>query len=891
MTVRNLSSLFHPSAVALIGASERSGSLGHLVLRNLRAGGFDGEVFAVNPKYDAIDGFPCYPSVARLPRAPDLAVIVTAPKTVPGLVKELAGRGTRAAVVITAGFGETGDRRGARLQQAMLDAARPFHFRLVGPNCVGLMVPGIGLNASFAHLQPLAGNIAVLAQSGAILTAMIDWATERKIGFSHLVSLGGMADVDFGDALNYFAEDDEVHALLLYVESITHARKFMSAARAASRLKPVIVLKAGRFETGAKAAASHTGALAGSDDVYDAAFARAGLLRVFSIAELFDMAETVAYAQRLSGDRLAIVTNGGGMGVLAADALAAEGGRLAELSKDTLEKLDRALPSTWSRGNPVDVIGDAPPQRYAAALQALAQDENVDAILAMHCPVATVAPVDAAQAVISADSGRVPVLTSWVGGLSMGESRVLFAKSNIPSYDSPAEAVHGFMQLVRYRRNQAQLMETPPLPPEPFDYDREAAAGVIEQALAEGRSGLNEREVAAVLAAYAIPTAPTRLAADPDEAVRRAAEFDGPVALKIASADIGHKSDVGGVALNLKNAEQVRAAAEDMLRRVREQAPKARIEGFSVQLMVRWPGAFELILGVVDDPLFGPVLLFGHGGTAVEVIDDTALALPPLNMKLARELIARTRVARLLAGYRDQPPADRDAIALTLVKLSQLISDLPPIVELDVNPLLASSRGVLALDTRIRVSAENGPERLAIRPYPRELEESVELPDGHRFILRPIRAEDKPALQRSFEKLDPKEIRLRFHYTLKVLDHKLAARLTQIDYDREMALVLTDADGADIHAVVRLVADPDRERAEFAIIVGRWLTGRGLGRRLMQRLIAYARRQGIGELFGSVSEDNEVMLGLCRRLGFTQEADKKDSGLAIVRLDLKAQRS
>ena len=892
MTIRNLSSLFHPDSVALIGASQRSGSLGSLIARNLRAGTFEGDIFAVNPKYDQVLDLPCYRDIESLPTTPELALIVTPPKTVPTLISQLAKRGTRAAVVISAGFAETSGRSGAKLQQAMLDAAKPYDFRVLGPNCLGLITPGIGLNASFAHLQPRAGNIAVLSQSGAILTTMIDWAAEQEIGFSHLVSLGGMADVDFGDTLNYFADDPQVHAILLYVESITHARKFMSAARFAARLKPVIVLKAGRFEAGRKAATSHTGALAGRDDVYHAAFERAGLLRVYSIPELFDMVTTLTQSRTPAGNRLAIITNGGGIGVLAADTLAEAGGQLAQFSNQTLKQLNQALPSTWSHGNPVDIIGDASPARYADTLRILQQDRNIDAILALYCPVATASSFETAQALIdTVKTSRIPVLTSWVGGLSVAESRTLFAHHHIPSYASPEEAVHAFMQLVRYWRNQRLLMETPPSLPEQFSCDTQTATAIIDNALAEGRQWLSEREIHAVFQAYDIPTVPTRFAADADEVARLAAEFGVPVALKIASPDITHKSDIGAVALNIQDPNQARLTALGMLASVRAQRPEARIEGFNVQPMTRWPQAHELILGVINDPLFGPVLLFGNGGTAVEIINDKALELPPLNMNLAHALISRTQVARLLDGYRAQAPADRAAIALTLVKLSQLVSEQPAIAELDINPLLASSKGVLALDARIRVSTA-GASKLAIKPYPKELEETLNLPDGRRLLLRPIRAEDEPALIRGFERLNPDEIRLRFHHPMKVLQHNLAARLTQIDYDRDMALVLADqGDDGELHAVVRLTADPDRRQAEFAIIVGHWIAGMGLGMLLMKRLIRYARQQGIGQLYGSVLADNNDMLGLCQHLGFVQEHSADDPGVRVVRLDLQSSAS
>jgi len=876
MTIRNLDRMFKPSSVALIGASDRPGSVGQVVLRNLRSGGFAGPIGLVNPKHPAIDGLPCYPDVDGLPDAPDLAVIATPAATVPGIIAQLARRGSKAAVVISAGFGgETG----RQLKQEMLTAARPQLLRIAGPNCVGLLVPGIGLNASFAHLTPAQGSVAFLAQSGAILTAVIDWAAARRIGFSHLVSMGEMADVDFGDMLDYLADHASARAILMYVEAITNARKFMSAARRAARLKPVIVIKAGRHGETTKAVASHTGALAGSDAVYDAVFQRAGMLRVFDLDELFEAVETLAVARPPGGDRLAILTNGGGIGILAADALVGRGGRLAPLSAETVARLDAVLPAGWSHGNPVDIIGDAPEGRYADALAALIGEPNADAILVLNCPTAITASAAAANAVIgTAGREQRSLFTSWVGEQTAGEARRRFAEASIPTYDTPEHAVRAFMHMVRYGRNQALLAETPPSLPTDFVADAAAARAIIEGVLQSGRTLLTAPESRAVLRAYGIPTVEEAIVATPAEAREAARRIGGPVALKVLSPDITHKSDVGGVALDLATPDDVAAAAAAMIERVKAARPSARLSGFAVEPMIRRRDAQELIAGVTEDPQFGPVILFGHGGVAVEVIADRALALPPLNLKLARELMAQTRVFRLLQGYRDRPPAALDDVALTLVKISQLTIDFGEIVELDINPLLADASGVIALDARIRVKASERPAvaRLAIRPYPRELEETVTLEDGATFLLRPIRPEDEPPLQAAFSTLSPETVRLRFFIPLRALSHELAARLTQIDYDREMALIATEPGPAGtkpISGVVRIASDPDKERAEFAIVVRDDIAGRGLGTLLMSRITAYATACGIREIFGNVLPENEAMLALCRRLGFTLHHD------------------
>ncbi|WP_448509147.1 bifunctional acetate--CoA ligase family protein/GNAT family N-acetyltransferase [Immundisolibacter sp.] len=893
MTIRNLNYLLKPRSVALIGASTRPGSVGAVLARNLFGAGFAGPVMPVNPKYVAVEGVLAYKNVASLPLAPDLAVIATPPDTVPGLIAELGARGTKAAVIITAGFKETGNAHGSGLQQAMLDAAHPHLLRIVGPNCVGLIVPGHHLNASFAHLTPRAGRLAFVAQSGAVVTSVIDWAQPRGVGFSHLVSLGDVADVDFGDLLDYLAGDPDTDAILLYIEAVRSPRKFMSAARAAARVKPVVVVKAGRSAAAARAAASHTGALAGNDAVYDAVFRRAGMLRVHTLDELFTAAEILATTRLPAGDRLAIVSNGGGIGIMATDALSYMGGRLAELAPATIAALDRVLPANWSHSNPVDIIGDAPPERYEAALLPLLQDPGVDAVLALHAPVAVADGAEAARAVVRAfkqQPGKT-LVTSWVGDQVARAGRQVFTDNRIGTCRTPEEAVRAFMYLERYRRGRLALMETPPSVPEQFEPDAERARYVCRQALADHREWLSPDEVAALLAAYHIPQVQPRHADTPEAAARAAADIGGPVALKIRSPDIIHKTDVGGVVLNLQGPAAVQRAAQAMLEQVSRHRPDAPIDGFQVEPMLDRSRSHELIVGIAVDPQFGPCVLFGQGGTAVEVLNDTAIGLPPLNMRLAHELMTFTRVYGLLQGHRGIPGADLDAIALTLIKVAQMAADLAELVELDINPLLASPEGVLAVDVRVRVVpvADAATPRLAIRPYPKSLEQTVVIGDGRSLLLRPILPEDEPNLQKSFERLTPEQVRLRFFVPMKELGHSLAARLTQIDYDREMALILTEPGipgTTEIFGVVRIAADPDNERAEYAVVVPEHMTGQGLGALLMRRIIDYAQRRGIREIWGDVLRENAAMLGLVRKLGFRVRDDPDDPSLVRVTLDL-----
>ena len=871
MTTRNLDGLFRPNSIALIGASNRPHSIGAVIAENLREGGFEGPILPVNPKHNAVAGILCYPDVKSLPLTPDLAVICTPPQTVPPLIAELGARGTKAAIVVTAGFHEGGNAAGIALQNAMLEAARPHLLRVVGPNCLGVISTPIRMNASFAPGTPQKGGVAFVAQSGAMVTTVLDWATARGIGFSHLVSLGDMSDVDFGDMLDFLANDQDTTAILLYVEAVTAARKFMSAARAASRVKPVIAIKAGRQAAAARAAASHTGALAGIDAVYDAAFDRAGILRAYDLDEIFDAVETLAHKPRIEGNRLAILTNGGGIGVLATDALIAQGGELATLSAGILAKLNAVLPPTWSHGNPIDIIGDADATRYGAALSALSDMKEADALLVLNCPVAVASSLDAARVVAGAKT-KIPVLANWLGSQSAAETHDVFDMANVPAYDTPEKAVRGFMHMVRYHRVQQTLQEVPPSAPSAFAADTRTARDIVTKAVTRGPAWLDPQEVSALFACYGIPFVRTKIAATAEDAASAADAIGAPVALKILSRDITHKSDVGGVTLDLANAQAVKTAAEAMLGRVAKTAPSVHIEGFIVQEMIRRPNAYELILGMALDKTFGPFLLFGQGGTAVEVINDKALALPPLNFKLANQMMARTRVFRQLKGYRDRPAAAMDEIMLTIVKLSQLVSDLDEITELDINPLLANERGVIALDARVRVAAatDQPRDRLAIRPYPAELEADIDIAGAGRFHIRPVRPEDAAAFTQFAARVNEADMRMRFFSPFRTVPPSLLARLTQIDYDREMALVLFDA-AQTVAAVGRLAAEPDGLRAEFALLVRTDLKGRGIGSDLLQRLIVYARQRGIVEIWGDVLLENSTMLRICREFGFRIE--------------------
>ncbi|MDX1444068.1 MAG: bifunctional acetate--CoA ligase family protein/GNAT family N-acetyltransferase [Gammaproteobacteria bacterium] len=898
MSIRNLDAVFRPKSIAVLGASEREGSVGRILAENMLAEGFKerGKLWFLNKGHDEILGEKSYRKVSALPDAPDLAIVAIPPKAVLKEIEHLGERGTRAAVIITAGFAELGD-EGRELQHRILDTASKYDMRIVGPNCLGLLIPGQSINGSFAHIPAKQGKLAFISQSGAILTSMLDWADARGVGFSSMLSLGNMSDVDIGDLLDYYAIDSDTSAVLLYMEGLKDARKFLSAARGCARTKPVIIVKSGRHAAGKKAASSHTAALAGADDVYDAAFRRAGVLRVNTLEELFDAAETLATTRPPRGRHAAVVTNGGGVGVLAADSLLSEGAKLAELEDATIEKLDAILPDSWSGANPIDIIGDAPPERFAKALEVVMSDRNIHVVLLLNCPTAINSSKESARAVLDAfrklkKPGRqLPLLfTAWIGGREAVEGRNLLTSEGIPSFPTPEQAIRSFMYLFRYKRNQETLLETPASLPAEFEPDTARARKLVHDALEKGEEWLDEVDSKTVLSAYELPVLRAWRVKTPEDAAKKARDIGRPVALKLLSPDIVHKSEAGAVLLDI-DPENVEAVTERLLSRIERENPDARIDGISVQAMADRKDAYELFVGMNEDELFGPVILFGEGGEAVEVVKDRSIGLPPLNMHLAMQVIKRTRINRRLKGFRSREPVDREALAFSLVKISQLITDIPEIIELDANPIIAGPKGVEVLDARIRLrkSKISGSERLAIRPYPQELEETVTLKDGREMLLRPIRPEDEPVLQRVFDRMTAEERRLRFMGPMKVLSHAQAARYTQLDYDRDMALVIVDErshDDYDIHAVVRLSADSDNRKAEYAILVLQDIAGQGLGSFLMKKIIAYAREQGIGEIYGEVLEDNSAMLAICRKLGFTIKRHFDEPGVMHVSLDL-----
>ncbi len=885
MSVRHLDQLLAPRSVAVIGASRRLASVGATVWRNVSEGRFNGSVWPVNPKHRVLDGHTVYAQVSALPSAPDLAILCTPPHTVPDLIDALGHLGTRAVIVMTAGLGAQG-------RADMLARARPHLLRVLGPNCLGLLSPRLGLNASFAQADALPGDLAFVSQSGALLTAVLDWARPRKIGFSHMISLGEHADVDFGDLIDHLASDPHTRSILLYIESIESPRKFMSAARAAARNKPVVVVKAGRGRKGAAAAASHTGALAGSDLVYDAAIRRAGMLRVDTLEDLFMAAETLSRFGRNRDERLTVITNGGGAGVMAADAAERAGVELAELSPALQAKLDTLLPATWSHGNPVDIIGDAPAQRYVDTLKAALAEPAAGALLFIHAPTAIVRSSDIADACLPAAlPARDRLMACWLGEESVASARRSFDEAGIAGYDTPEEAVRAFSMLRTYRRNQQLLLEAPPARNLPAP-DLRAARQLIATALGAERLMLSEPEAKALLKAYRIAVVETVVTERTAQAAVAAADALGfPVVLKILSPDISHKSDVQGVRLGLRDATQLRAAAQDMLAHIGSVRPDARLDGFSVQPQVVRPLAQELIVGASVDAVFGPVVMFGQGGTQVEVVADRALALPPLNRTLALDLISRTRVATLLKGFRDHPPAQLDAICDTLMSVSHMLAEHPEIAELDINPLWSDAQGVMALDARVRLSrtAVAGTARFAIAPYPEELVETLTW-QGRLTTLRPIRPEDTAQHAAFLAKLSPEDMHLRFFGTRREFPSIELARFTQIDYDREMAFIATrtGTDGQpETLGVARATADPDNIEAELGIVIRSDLKGLGLGSVLLRKLIDHLRHRGIQRLVAMVLYGNKPMRDLALEHGFVSDTTARDPGTTRLVLDLQ----
>jgi acetyltransferase len=885
----SLDPLFKPSSVAVLGASGTPGSVGSILIRNLLENQFGGVVYPVNPKRSAVHGVHCYPVLADVPAAVDLAIIATPAATVPALVSQCVERGVKGAIIISAGFSELGAEGRALEQQ--IRAIAHGKMRIIGPNCLGVLHPPSGLNASFAATMARPGNVALLSQSGAICTSILDWARETHVGFSSFVSVGAMIDVDFADLIDYFGDDPQTQSIILYMESIGDVRKFLSAARNVARTKQVIVVKSGRHEAGARAAASHTGALAGADEVFDAAFRRAGVLRVTTIPDLFNMSEILAMQPQPRGPALAIITNAGGPGVMATDALMLEGGQLATLSPPTQSALDAVLPPFWSHANPIDVLGDATPQRYRQAVEVCSKDPNVQGLLILLTPQAMTDPTATARQLAPfARLDHKPVLASWMGGADVRAGREVLNRAGIPTFDSPEAAIRAFLHMVQYRRNQELLYETPEALHEDWVPDQGRVRHIIAGARSSNRTLLTEVEAKAVLAAYGLPVVPTLFAHSAEAAVSRAERVGYPVVLKLFSERITHKSDVGGVQLNLANADAVRSAFATIQANLARHHPEMTFEGVTVQPMVRDRG-YELIIGSSVDRQFGPVILFGAGGVMVEVTRDSALALPPLNRTLARRLMERTQIYKALKGIRGQPPITFDQLETMLVRFSYLLCDFLEIAEIDMNPVLATPERVIALDARIVLASPDAPKaRLAIHPYPNQYTAPWKMSDGSEVVVRVIRPEDEPLIVELHASFSEHTIRMRFFSLVKTLSRDSLIRLCHLDYDREMALVAQQRDGdgkPHLFGVSRYYLTPESGSAEFAVVVGDAWQGLGLGWHLMQRLIDIARQRGVKRLVGQVLRENTTMLELTQELGFTIQPTDENAVVEAI-LDLAA---
>jgi len=903
-----LDKLIAPRAIAVFGASERADSVGQRVFANILAAGFKGKLYPINHKNGQIQGHTAYPDLSALTKDTggkpiDLAVIATPAPSVPDIIRQCGEHGVPTAVVLSAGFGEAGG-EGKRLEHALLDEARRFGVRIVGPNCLGLMRPRIGLNATFGHNNALPGKLALISQSGALCTAILDWAESNQVGFSAMVSLGDAADVDFGDLLDYLALDPETHSILMYVEGIRDARRFMSGLRVAARMKPVIVVKAGRHQAGSRAAVSHTGALVGADDVFDAALARAGAVRAFTIEQLFAAAQILSSGARAEGRRLAIVTNGGGPGVLATDRAVELGLGLSELAPATLERLNAALPAHWSHANPIDILGDAPPERYAEAITACLEDANVDGIVVMLTPQAMTRPLEAAQAVLDAAQpkgkarGRKPVLACWLGQGQVETAWHAFSEHGLPYFHTPEAAVEAFAYLAHYQHNQQLLMQVPGPLSRRSEPDVEGARLIIEGALAEHRKVLSAVEAKAVLAAFGVPVATTLEAHSPGEALIEAESIGFPVAMKIDSPDITHKSDIGGVRLNVTDAHTVKSVYNHLIERAQKHNPQADIKGVTIEHMHSAPHGRELMVGVLRDPAFGPVIAFGAGGTTLEILRDRAVALPPLNRFIAASLIDNTRVAGMLGEFRGMPGIDRDALEAVLRRVSEMVCELPHIQELDINPLIADENGVLAVDARLRVDYYTpSTERyahMAVYPYPAQLVSRWQLPDATDITIRPIRPEDAEIEQSFVRRLSPQSKYFRFMQSVQELTPTMLVRFTQIDYDREMALIAVLGNAADNEhsqdeteiGVARYTINPDGQSCEFALVVADEWHRRGIGSRLMTSLMEVARARGLRTMEGEVLANNTEMLALVTRLGFNVHTSADDPSVRRVQRPL-----
>jgi acetyltransferase len=887
-----LRQLLKPESVALFGASSVPDALGTVVLDNLKSGGFGGTLTLVNPKYQEIHGQPCYSKLSDAGTVVDTSIIVAPPAAVPDIITDCGECGVGAAIVISAGFSEAGS-RGKALEIEMLSRAERYGLRILGPNCLGIIRTDIGLNATFSAGNALPGRIAVISQSGALCTAILDWAAVNDVGFSSLISTGIAADVDFGEILDFVTMDPGTDSIMLYIEGLRDARRFMSAARAAARVKPVVVMKAGRHAQGSRAAVSHTGALVGSDEVFDAALRRAGALRVDDFTDFFSTAATLESGLRTAGSRLAVITNAGGPGVMAADHCTDIGLELASLGDGTLARLDEALPESWSHNNPVDILGDAGPGRYEAAVHACLDDSGIDAVLVILTPQAQTAPFDVATRLAElCNSSSKPVLACWMGDLSVAGARELFNQHNIPSYQTPEAAVRAFAAMAAYHDNQQQLLQVPDPIEKQSAPEIDNARLIIDNVLTENRNILSQAEAKAVLAAFRIPMLQSIPADSAQGAILVAEEIGYPVAMKIDSSDIPHKTDVGGVRLGLSDAREVRNVYQQLINSVSALRPEAKIRGVVVEPMWKGRHARELMVGIVRDEVFGPIISFGLGGTMVEVIRDREVALPPLNQFLVDSLIDRTRAAKLLKSMRGAPEVDRNALKDLLLRVSEIACELPAIVEMDMNPVIANADGVVAVNARIVVAQHNEAalpyDHMTIHPYPQNLVQRIELADGTQVTIRPIRPEDAVIEREFVNGLSQRSRYFRFMYAMSEITPKLLSRFTQIDYDRDMALIaVIEKDGKETQiGVARYYTLPDPSSCEFAIVVADEWQNKGVARSLMAALVGATRSRHYSRMVGTVLRENTRMLQFTQSLGFKAEVNAEDLQLMDVSLEL-----
>ena len=888
-----LDAVFSARNIAVIGASDRPRSLGATVFANLREGGFSGELFAVNPRHDEVQGGKSWPDITAVEAPIDLAIIATPAAVVPDVLHQCGEQGVKCAVVLSAGFGELGG-AGKKLEERMAEAAREHDLRVIGPNCLGIMRPSRGINATFSRSIAKPGNLALVSQSGAICTAILDWAEGQGIGFSAVASTGNAADVDFGDLLDFLALDPETRSILLYVEGVHNARRFMSGLRSAARMKPVIVIKSGRHAEGSRAAMSHTGALVGADDVFDAALERAGVVRATSIFGLFSAARILSSGYRANGNRLAIITNAGGPAVMATDCAVDLGLSIAELAPGTIDQLHQFLPAHWSRSNPVDLIGDADPERYARALSACMEDASVDAALVMLTPQAMTDIEGSARSVTEqAAKTRKPLIACWMGDRQVRAAREHFTQHQLPHFTTPESAVEAFAYLAAYARNQRLLVQVPGPLTDRTPPDVKSARLIVQGALAEGRRSLGTLEAKAILSAFRIPVTNSVRAETPGEALVAAGTVGYPVAMKIDSPDITHKSDVHGVRLNISSPEHVRNAFLHMVEEAGRRKPEARIRGVTIERMHDSPYGRELMVGVIRDPVFGPVISFGSGGTRVEIMRDRSVALPPLNRVIIHSMIARTRVAALLGEFRNMPAVDIKALERVLLRVSEMVCELPEIVEMDINPLIVDERGLVAVDARFAVDYPESETmrygHMAIHPYPADLVKRVQLPDGVNLTIRPIRPEDAEIEREFVRRLSPRSRYFRFMQAVSELSQSMLVRFTQIDYDREMALIaVVEAESGDAAVgelqvgVARYTVNPDQASCEFALTVADEWQGRGIGWQLMHELMEVARLRGLRRIQGEVLAENSTMLSLMERLDFSVRTHPEDAGLRCV---------